>query len=130
MRKQSFNSNNNQSNPQVPQNLGKQFGSIKKERSLVELNKQTSASMRDEPTTEKKNDKAAKTIVENKKYKPGYSSQETERGPGGTNSYSTADDINLISNESHSGFNLRFRNDPASNSRKMFQNDKSKLYQP
>jgi len=35
-----------------------------------------------------------------KQLKPGYSSQETERAVGATNSYSTADDFNLNSNES------------------------------
>ena len=44
--------------------------------------------------------------------KPGYSSQETERAPGATNSYSTADDINF--SENFANFQLRFKRDTAS----------------
>ncbi|CDW80008.1 UNKNOWN [Stylonychia lemnae] len=116
MRKQSASSNVNT----------KTFNSLKKDRSIQDIQKQVN--LRDEPTTEKKGNKKENINIQTMKYqKPGYSSQETERGPGATNSYSTADEFNLISNESQSNYILRFKNE-GSQGRKMFLKEPPKQY--
>ena len=83
MRKQSVKSNN------APGK--KPYNSLRKDNSSTK--KAASKNLKDDPTTEKKNSKQS---PDPSKKHAGYGSQETERAPGAGQSYSTADDMHLL----------------------------------